>query len=71
MSELALGIVMVFVAIGGLFMMRWSLRSGESVTPWPIGPITREKTPRLYWFDLTTYGAIVILGLYFAAQLVT
>ena len=69
MSEEALGaIALAFVPLGA-WMIRRSLQTGESVTPWPMGPVTREDSPALYWFDLITYTAILLMGGFAAAKL--
>ena len=62
MSETALGLLgAAFLLIGGV-MVRHSLRTGESITPWPMGPVTRAENPVIYWFDLSSSSAIMLLG---------
>ena len=69
MSDTAAGLLALAVGVVGVWMVRYSLRTGKSVTPWPMGPVTRTDNPVLYWFDLTSYIAILILACAAAAML--
>jgi hypothetical protein len=61
-SEFALGLLAIASMVIGAWMAWNSWRTGESLTPWPIGPVTRDSSPVLFWFDLATYVIILILG---------
>jgi hypothetical protein len=61
-SELGLGIIALLAMVGGTWMVRRSVKTGESVTPWPLGPVRREKNPILCWFDLSSYSLVIALG---------
>ena len=71
MNEGAIGVLALAAVLGGVWMVRHSLRTGESVTPWPMGPVTRENNPTLFWFDLGTYIAILLIGGFAGLMLLT
>ena len=71
MSDQGLGIATLLFMGGGILMAYRSIQTGQSVTPWPMGPVTREGSPGLWWFDLSTYCAIIALGAFAGLKLLS
>ena len=70
MSETGWGWLGLVLLLVGALMIRRSLKTGESVTPWPMGSVTRSNHPVLFWFDLVTYTAMTLLGMIASFQLI-
>lgn len=68
-SEAALGILSLALAAAGGWMLVRSFREGKSVTNWPLSDATRADNPWLFWFDVGTYAAVIIMGAIASVQL--
>ena len=51
MTETQIGCVSIIASVLAAFALRHSLRTGQSVAPWPHGEVTRRSSPILYWID--------------------
>lgn len=62
MGERAWAIFLLALMGWGAWWVHRSLKAGEAPTPWPMGPVTRDRRPVLFWFDVCTFTAIVVMG---------
>lgn len=61
----------MLIMVAGIWGVYRSVKTGESVTPWPMGPVSREKNRVLWWFDLSTYCVLIILGAFVSFKLLS
>ncbi|MBL4792621.1 hypothetical protein AAG607_03300 [Citromicrobium bathyomarinum] len=62
MTETQIGCVSIIASVLAAFALRHSLRTGQSVAPWPHGEVTRRSSPILYWIDFGTFIVAMIGG---------
>jgi hypothetical protein len=61
MSEIGLGLVLIAAAVLGGWLVRGSLRTGESIGRYFIDS-TRSGNPILFWFDVVTFGLVTAMA---------
>lgn len=63
MSDQGIGALCLAAVVGGVWLLLHSFRKGESPTIWPATDSTRAGNPALFWFDISTYAFVLIVGL--------